>query len=227
MDIIQQTSVDVPYDDTNYEAEIVIYNHPPGSGGFGLDDAKHTSIIHCSKVMSKKFKDMTYFKFDVPAGTSITSEESIQINITRDDGHRLTINAKIRNNIVAIETVNIKWIKWVVAASGGGIPSLPEDFLNQMRRLQPSVATNPVWDQRGAISLGQANPLPGTMTFRTLTNNNTIMSGTIGDITTNRIVSYSSDVASIAADLEAMHGVSARDILADLSEEDDIGPGKP
>lgn len=220
MDIIQQTSVDVPYDDTNYEAEIVINNGHPSSGCFDPLVIKQASNIHCSKVMSKKFKDMTYFKFEIPSGTSITSEENIQINITRDDGHKLTINAKMRNNIVAIETVNIKWVKWVVNMPGGGIPNSQEDFLNQMRRLQPNITMYPVWDQRGTISLGQANP---TMTLSTYTNNtiNAINNGAIIGNSNTLDVSYSSDVASIAADLEAMHGdETIRDLITETEDND-------
>lgn len=218
MYIINSSSLDVPYEDTNYSCEIVVMSKPPG---------KQASTIHCSKVMTKKYKDMTYFKVEIPAGVSINSEEEVQINIQRDDSHRLIIQTKIRNNIVAIETVYIKWIAWITQSS-------QNEWLEQIRRLVPytnqNINMNPVWDTRDSINLGSASP--STMMFRASTNtvipDGASANSFIGYANSDPVdmsISFSTSAADLAADLEAMHGVSARALLDEL--EDDIGQGKP
>jgi len=226
MDIINSSSLDVPYEDTNYSCEIIIMAKTPGKQG---------STIQCSKVMTKKYKDMTYFKVEIPAGVSINSEEEIQINIQRDDNHRLTIQTKIRNNIVAIETVNIKWVMWTIQGIG-----TQTEWLENMRRIMPTnpqINMNPVWDTRGVTSIGSANPQ--TMMFRTSVASDVVnangdsfigyASGGSGSINyidgrSQMSISSTSAAADLATHLEAMHRASAVEMLAELEDdpEDDI-----
>ncbi|HLD91316.1 MAG TPA: hypothetical protein VI911_09925 [Patescibacteria group bacterium] len=140
MDIIQSSSLDVPYDNTIYRATIKIHGAP-------FND--ETRIV-CTKVMTKKYEDRTYFKVDLPAEMNISSEQDIDLIIYRDDGYHATIKTKIRNNIVAVETNNLSWYKLTSVT-----PTLKQDdVLEAFLRAQTAkpnlyerttTTVNPIW----------------------------------------------------------------------------------
>lgn len=102
IDIIQTTSADIPYE------KIVIT-----SANIQLPSllVGTTNIIECTKVYTKKFKSMTYFKLEFPCELKVSSEKELTFGITRPDNHCMCIITKITNNIIEFETEQIEWRK--------------------------------------------------------------------------------------------------------------------
>jgi len=103
VDIIQDTSMDVEYTETNYRGQV--------TNPF----ADHNKVFNIStnKIYEKKFKDITYLKLELPFLLSITTTEKVLVLLTRNDYFQLRILTSITNNILFFKTNDIQWSKWV------------------------------------------------------------------------------------------------------------------
>ena len=108
MDILTTNSLDVPYEDTTYQAII--------SEPFNIKPTNHT-IIYARKVQTKRYEECTYFKFILPMKMEITSEENVHIELIDGDKHIMFL-MPIKNNILRGETVQLRWEKF---------PTLPKE----------------------------------------------------------------------------------------------------
>jgi hypothetical protein len=150
MDILNTSSVDVPYEDTNYKGRLT---DPTGA----INDCP--IHIETTLVQTKKFEESTYFKFVLPAGMVVSSEGDIQVVIARDDGCKLTITQPIKNNILRIDSAKIQWVKW--QGTLGANAEAMEEFMRQMERargpaptipfVDPPYPTNPRWIPDGGL----------------------------------------------------------------------------
>jgi hypothetical protein len=141
MDIFTNSSIDIPYEDTNYIGSLA-------SSGIS---------IKCIKILTKKYEDSTYFKLGLPLGAVITTDDNILLTINRDDFFRFTETVKITNNIIRIKTTEIKWVnpettkafdlakelerishtQWSVTQTDS--PSVLEYNINQQTRFAPGI----------------------------------------------------------------------------------------
>ena len=213
MDILSSNSLDVPYEDTTYKAVIT---DPKAA----VNSTERT-VIYCEKVQTKRYEELTYFKFILPMGIQITSEQDVYITVTREDNYCLTFQVPIKSNIIRGETTIIKWYKQESAS-----PSLndyaretmssPElALLEQLRRLGANPNYPPVlWAPATTSRTIGGSYIPPNVTYSStpsITGLATCNSGVIR-------ASISQDTIN---DIRAMHAISPEDIATFMVGETD------
>lgn len=144
MDIIFQSSQDLPWEDTNYEARL--YN--PSDA---INDVSVT--ITCEKVQVKRYEEFTYFRLILPLGMIFSTEKDILLVLKRDDNCEFRIQQIIKSNITRVETTELKWTKWEINTP---------NILDQMRRMLPIDYPQPDLNPRWIPEQGDNIFHPGT-----------------------------------------------------------------